>query len=208
MMKRFERPGIRGYLHEVSGDARAAMVLTHGAGANAEAPLLVAVASAFAGAGCVVLRCDLPFRQQRPRGGPSGSQQRDRDGIRQAAGALRELAPGVPVVLAGHSYGGRQSSMLAAEEPAVAHALLLLSYPLHPPGQALKLRTGHFPSLTMPALFVHGTRDPFGTIAELTEALRLIPAPARLVSVEGAGHGVPPKTAASLPGHFSSLFPW
>ena len=92
--------------------------------------------------------------------------------------------------------------MLSAEDPAIAGALLLLSYPLHPPRQHEKPRTDHFPALRTPALFVHGTRDPFGTIAEMEAALRLIPAKTTLLPVEGAAHGLPPPIAASLPGRF------
>jgi hypothetical protein len=66
--------------------------------------------------------------------------------------------------------------------------LLLLSYPLHPPRKSEQLRTQHFPNLRTPSLFVHGTRDPFGSIEELTSALRLIPAKTDLTAVEGAGH--------------------
>jgi len=89
--------------------------------------------------------------------------------------------------------------MVAAEDSSLAAGLLLLSYPLHPPGKPAQLRTGHFPSLRTPALFVHGTRDPFGSVDELREAIKLIPAAARLQVVEGAGHGVPPASAASMP---------
>jgi predicted alpha/beta-hydrolase family hydrolase len=78
--------------------------------------------------------------------------------------------------------------MLAAEEPGLVEALLLLSYPLHPPGKPGQPRTAHFPALRTPALFVHGTKDPFGTIEELTEALTMIPAKTELITVEGAGH--------------------
>jgi predicted alpha/beta-hydrolase family hydrolase len=160
---------------------------------------MVAVANAFCEAGYCVLRWDLPFRQLRPRGSPSGSGERDRHGIRQAAQELRQLASGVPLYLAGQSYGGRQSSMAAAEDSGLADGLLLLSYPLHPPGKPAQLRTDHFPKLRVPAVFVHGTRDPFGTVEELREAIKLIPIAARLQVVEGAGHGVPPATAASMP---------
>ena len=92
------------------------------------------------------------------------------------------------VFLGGHSYGGRQASMLAAEEPTLAQALLLLSYPLHPPRNPAKPRTAHFPALRTPAFFVHGSADPFGALAEMAEALRLVPGPTRLMTVEGAGH--------------------
>jgi predicted alpha/beta-hydrolase family hydrolase len=190
------------FLHRPASAPSGALVLSHGAGSNCESPLLLAVAKAFGQAGCAVLRFDLPFREARPHGPPLGSAARDREGIRQAAEELRKEAPGCPLFLAGHSYGGRQSTMLAAEDPSVADALLLLSYPLHPTGQPAKLRTQHFPSLRTPALFVHGTRDSFGTIAEMEAALTLIPARHRLIQVDGAGHGIPPDVAKALPQWF------
>jgi predicted alpha/beta-hydrolase family hydrolase len=193
----------QGWMHQPE-KIKAAMLLSHGAGGNCQAPLMVAVAEAFSAAGYCVFRWNLPFRQARPRGAPGGSGERDRDGIRQAVKLLRQHAPDVPLYLAGQSYGGRQSSMVAADDSGVADGLLLLSYPLHPPGKPTQLRTGHFGSLRTPVLFVHGTRDPFGTVDELREAIKLIPAPARLEIVEGAGHGVPPATAASMPGWLSA----
>ena len=78
--------------------------------------------------------------------------------------------------------------MLAASEPGLVHALLLLSYPLHPPKAPKQLRTAHFSDLRTPALFVHGTRDAFGAIDEMKAALKLIPARTQLVPVEGTGH--------------------
>ena len=92
------------------------------------------------------------------------------------------------VFLGGHSYGGRQASMLAASEPQLIEGLLLLSYPLHPPKQPADLRTKHFPSLQVPALFVHGMRDGFGTISEMESALKLIPARTELLALAGTGH--------------------
>lgn len=164
------------------------MVLTHGAGSNARAPLLVALAETFSAAGFTVLRCDLPYRQARPWGPPGpGDATRDRAGLKNAVAALKATTPG-SVYLAGHSYGGRQSSMLCAEEPGLVPALLLLSYPLHPPRKPEQQRTQHLPSLRTPPLFVHGTRDPFGSIRELEQALKMIPARTKLVAVEGAGH--------------------
>lgn len=84
--------------------------------------------------------------------------------------------------------------MLAANEPELAESLLLLSYPLHPPKQPARLRTDHFPSLQVPALFVQGTRDGFGTISEMEAALALVPAPTELLTVEGAGHELMTRT--------------
>ena len=78
--------------------------------------------------------------------------------------------------------------MLAADKPGLADYLLLLSYPLHPPQRPEELRTAHFPRLQTPALFVHGTRDGFGSIDELGSALKLIPARTELLPITGAGH--------------------
>ena len=80
--------------------------------------------------------------------------------------------------------------MLAAEQTQLASGLLLLSYPLHPPGRAAQLRTAHFPQLRNPVLFISGTKDAFGTIDELQTAIKLIPAPARLFPLAGAGHSL------------------
>ena len=78
--------------------------------------------------------------------------------------------------------------MTAAENPGLADALLLLSYPLHPPNRPEQKRTAFFPDLRTPALFVHGTSDPFATLEELRCAMALIPARTELLAVEGAGH--------------------
>jgi uncharacterized protein len=204
-VRRFEEELIRGWLHEPAGVPLRAMALFHGAGSNCESVLMVAVAEAFCNAGYLVLREDLPFRQERPQGPPRGDSQRDREGIRRAAERLRTISPGIPLCLAGHSYGGRQCTMLAAESPGVADALMLLSYPLRPPKLKIKPRIEHFPELRTPCLFVHGTRDPFGTIAEMEAALALIPARTKLVPVAKAGHGLLPAVATSLPGCLSAI---
>jgi uncharacterized protein len=78
--------------------------------------------------------------------------------------------------------------MLAASDPGLVDQLLLLSYPLHPPQRPSELRTGHFPRLQTPAMFVHGTRDGFGSIDEMVAALTLIRAQTELLPVTGAGH--------------------
>jgi predicted alpha/beta-hydrolase family hydrolase len=89
--------------------------------------------------------------------------------------------------------------MAAAEEPRMADALLLLSYPLHPPGRADQLRTGHFHELRTPALFAHGSLDPFGSLDELEAARRLIPVRTSLLAIDGAGHGLGKSPKASRP---------
>jgi uncharacterized protein len=188
MVERFERGSVRGFLHLAKAASGDVVVLAHGAGANCEAKVLVAVAEGLCGAGFHVLRIDLPFRQKRPSGPPFPAMAAaDRAGLRDAVGELRSVASG-RVVMGGHSYGGRQASMLAAEDGGVADALLLLSYPLHPPRAREQLRTAHFPDVRLPSLFVHGTRDPFGLPEEMESALGLLAGPVRYSEVPGAGH--------------------
>lgn len=184
----FREDSIRGFLHSPEDANGYGLVLTHGAGCNCQAPLLVAVAEAFSSIGFTVLRCNLRFRQERPFGPPFPAQAADdRLGLKDAVAAIRQLTSG-RVFLGGHSYGGRQASMLVSEDPGAADALLLLSYPLHPPKKPQQMRTAHFANLRNPALFVHGTKDPFGTIEEIRSALELIPAATRLSTIEQAGH--------------------
>lgn len=181
-------PKVRGYLHAPETPNGNGLVLTHGAGSNAQAPLLIALAETFSAAGFAVLRCDLPYRQSRSFGPPGpGDAGCDRAGLQNAVAAIKKLIAG-SVYLGGHSYGGRQSSMLCAEQPDVAAGLLLLSYPLHPPRKPEQQRTQHLPDLRTPTLFVSGTRDPFGSIPELEQALKMIPAKTKLLPIEGAGH--------------------
>jgi uncharacterized protein len=185
-------PFVRGLLHRPENPNGDGLVLTHGAGSNCQAPLLIGLAETFAEAGFTVLRCDLPYRQDRSFGPPGpGGAKRDQAGLKNAAAALRNEASG-RIYLGGHSYGGRQASMLLADQPeeekALAAGLLLLSYPLHPPHKPEQLRTQHLFHLHTPTLFIQGTSDPFGTVKEMEQALKLIPAKTKLVTVEGAGH--------------------
>ncbi len=187
-------PAVSGYLHSPAADAArgptAGLVLTHGAGSNSDAPLLVALAEEFAAAGVAVLRCDLPYRQARPKGPPhAGAAKLDREGLRLAAAALRDEIAG-PVYLGGQSYGGRQATMAAADDASLTEGLLLISYPLHPPGKPDRLRTEHFLRLESPAFFAHGTKDAFGSVDEMRDALALIPSRTELFVVEGGGHGL------------------
>ena len=187
---------VRGYLHLVASPGRGFLVLTHGAGGNCNAPLLVALAEKFATSGLTVLRCDLPYRQRRPHGAPSPSDAKtDQAGLRRAVELMKQQFAG-RAFLGGSSYGGRQASMLVAEEPSLADGLLLLSYPLHPPGRPMQLRTAHFPSVRMPVLFISGTKDAFGSMEELEAAIKLIPARKKLVAVPGAPHGLSQKKAS------------
>ena len=212
-------PAVRGFLHSPAHPNGDALILTHGAGSDCTAPLLVALGEAFAGHGYVVLRCDLPFRQERRTGPPfPGNAERDRAGLRNAVAVLRKSVAG-RIFLGGHSYGGRQATMLCAAESELVKAapdkselvagLLLLSYPLHPPRKPEQLRVQHLPNLRTPSLFVQGTRDPFGSVEEITNALRLIPAKTELITVEGVGHDLGFKgkaRAAELPASILAKF--
>lgn len=190
---------VRGFLHR-SPDADAdCLVLTHGAGANCQSPLLRALAETFCAAGVTVLRCDLPFRQARPHGPPMRTAEKDQEGLRAAVEAMRRQTTG-RIFLGGHSYSGRQASILVSRAPELVERLLLLSYPLHPPKRPEQMRTAHFPSLQTPALFVSGERDGFGSKMEMEAALKLIPAKTKLLMVDGAGHElITPRNRAELP---------
>jgi predicted alpha/beta-hydrolase family hydrolase len=146
------------------------------------------IAEAFAQAGFGVLRYDLPFRQRKRFGPPFGTAAEDRRGLSDAARELRSSAGLRRLYFGGHSYGGRQASILAVEEPGICDGLLLLSYPLHPPKRPQDLRTDHFRDLQTRTIFVHGTEDPFGSVEELKSAAELIPGVTLIEEVRGAGH--------------------
>jgi len=184
---------VRGALHRTLPASGDFLVLTHGASGNSNAALLVALADAFAAAGINVLRCDLLYRQRKPNGPPSPADAKfDQQGLRRAVMLMKQQFSG-RAFLGGSSYGGRQASILTASEPSLVDGLLLLSYPLHPPGKPAQLRTQHFPQLRTPVLFVSGTRDAFGSIDELEAAMKLIPARKKLALVDGAAHGLSDK---------------
>ncbi|MFZ1134064.1 MAG: alpha/beta family hydrolase [Candidatus Korobacteraceae bacterium] len=196
-----ETPGeapVRGTLHRAAGSSGDFLVLTHGASGDSNAALLVAVAEEFVAAGIGVLRCDLPYRQRRPHGPPSpATAKEDQEGLRRAVTLMKEQFPG-RAFLGGSSYGGRQATLLLASNPGLVEGLLLLSYPLHPPGKPAQLRTAHFPQLRTPSLFVSGTKDAFGTIDELQAAIKLIPARTELVQIDGGAHGLSKPTTTKV----------
>jgi len=204
-------PPLRGFLHRPRGKVDSSLVLAHGAGSNAHAPLLVALADTFAQLGMAVLRCDLPYRQIRSSGPPRPKDAaRDREGLANALRAMTKEFAG-ETYLGGHSYGGRQGSMLAGDHPELVAGLLLSSYPLHPPSQPARLRTEHLPRIKAPTLFVHGTKDPFGSIHEIEAARRLIAARTELLAVAGVGHDLGfgrriTQGAGDLPARISKAF--
>ncbi len=158
------------------------VLLTPGAGADRNQATLVALDRALTGQGMAVTRMDFPYRI-------AGRRAPDREPV--LVGAIRDAASTMapPLVLGGRSMGGRMCSIAVAEGLPAA-ALVLISYPLHPPGKPDKLRTAHFPSLTVPCLFVSGTRDAFGTPAELEAATSSIPGPVTHVWLDGKDHSL------------------
>ncbi|MFG1933186.1 alpha/beta family hydrolase [Mycobacterium sp. NPDC048908] len=184
---------IAGIAHQPKGKAKGAVVLTHGAGGSRESPLLIRICDEWGARGWFAIRYNLPYRRRRPKGPPSGSATTDQAGVVEAIALARTLTKG-PVVAGGHSYGGRMTSMVVADQAAAVDVLTLFSYPLHPPGKPERARTDHLPAITVPTVFTHGTADPFGTIDELRKAAALVSAPTEIVEVTGDRHDLGSKT--------------
>lgn len=171
------------------GGRVAGLVLAPGAGSGRDQPGLVAISRTLEASGVHVERIDFPYRL-------AGRRAPDRPPVLIAAivDAAERLGAelGVPpdaIALGGRSMGGRIASMVAASGRPCA-ALVLVSYPLHPPGRPERLRVEHFPGITVPALFVSGSRDAFGTPAELAAATAAIPGPVERVVLDGGDHGL------------------
>lgn len=184
---------IAGIAHQPEGTVSGVVVLTHGAGGSRESPLLQQVCDEWARRGWLAVRYNLPYRRRRPTGPPSGSAATDRAGIVDAIAVCRDLAGG-PLIVGGHSYGGRQTSMVVASAEAAVDVLTLFSYPVHPPGKPERPRTEHLPEITVPTVFTHGTSDPFGTPSEVRDAAALIAAPTEVAEITGARHDLRSKT--------------
>ncbi|HEY3144082.1 MAG TPA: alpha/beta family hydrolase [Acidimicrobiales bacterium] len=162
-----------------------ALLLFPGAGSSRDHPTLVALERAVAP--MPTGRADFPYRRE-------GRRAPDRPPklmacVQEEAALLVKRAGIDPsgLVLGGRSMGGRICSMVVAEGLPAA-GLVLICYPLHPPGRPERLRVEHFPQLTVPCLFICGTRDPFGTPEELESHTATIPGPVTHIWIEGAGH--------------------
>ena len=186
---------IAGVAHKPDGKPVGAVLLTHGAGGNRDSALIIRTCDEWARRGWLAIRYNLPYRRRRPKGPPSNSAASDQRGIVEAIELARTLTAG-QVIAGGHSYGGRMTSMVAAEgiEGHSPDVLTLFSYPLHPPGKPERSRTEHLSAITVPTVFTHGTSDPFGTIDELRPAAALICAPTEIVEITGARHDLTSKT--------------
>ncbi len=187
---------IAGIAHRPGGQPKGVVLLTHGAGGDRDSPLLQRVCDVWCEHGWLAIRYNLPFRRRRPTGPPSGSGAGDRAGIVEAIGCARSLSDG-PLIAGGHSYGGRQTSMVVADRPAdeaEPELLALFSYPVHPPGKPNRSRTEHLRAITVPTVFTHGSSDPFGTLVEVRAAAEQISAPTEVVEITGARHDLTSKT--------------
>jgi predicted alpha/beta-hydrolase family hydrolase len=158
------------------------LLLFPGAGSSSTHSSLVAIEAAVEPMRCV--RADFAYRKagRRAPDRPSVLMQTVRD----------EAAPLVAdgLILGGRSMGGRICSMVVADvdDPLQSRGLVLISYPLHPPGKPDSLRVEHLPRLSVPCLFIHGTRDPFASPAELQQWTATIPGKVTHRWIEGRGH--------------------
>ena len=177
-----------------------AVLLAHGAGADKDAPALVVLAEALRDAGIPSLRFNFPYRA-------AGRKAPDRQPVLQAC--LRDAAADLArrtklaperIIVGGRSMGGRTASMCVADadDPLPALGLLLLAYPLHPPGKPEQLRIEHLPAVTVPTLFISGTRDAFGTEAELQRAAKRVAGPVQMHFLDTADHGYKPLKSSGL----------
>jgi len=191
------------------------MLLTHGAGGNVDDPALMALADVVAAAGHPAVRVTMPYRQRRAKGPPPRAERGVGDLAAVIAGILDAGAEPGPWVLGGKSYGGRLATMVAARVPGVDRVaevtgrldvvgVACLSYPLHPPGRADRVRVDHFDAIDVPVLFLQGTHDPFGGPDELEPHLDRLSAPATVVSVVGGDHSLKVPRTRSADGRTQS----
>jgi predicted alpha/beta-hydrolase family hydrolase len=184
--------------YEAVGPAKATLVLAHGAGAPQSHPWMVAMARAIAQRGIEVVTFNFLYTEGRRRAP-------DKPAVLEATwravieAVHARCTPG-RLGIGGKSMGGRIATQVAAEEDARVDRLVLLGYPLHPPGKPAQLRVKHLPRVRAPMLFVQGSRDAFGTPAELTPHLAGLSSGTRLFVIEGGDHslGTPKRAGGSL----------
>jgi predicted alpha/beta-hydrolase family hydrolase len=177
-----------------------AVLLAHGAGADLEAPALVAVADALAARGIPSLRFNYPYRD-------AGKKAPDRPAVLLAAtrAAAADLAKRTKLdpkrlVVGGRSMGGRYCSLVVADadDPLPALGLLLLGYPLHPAGKPDQPRVEHLGRIRVPTMFVSGTRDALGAKPALRRAARRVKGPVAWHWIETGDHSFKPLKSSGL----------
>jgi len=175
--------------NEIPPSGRAVLVLGHGAGAGQDSRFMIDFATAMAALGIDTVTFNFLYTEQKrrvPDRGPvlESCYRAMIDTIR------REVAgPGRPVFIGGKSMGGRIATQVAAADPELTLAgLVLLGYPLHPPGRPDQRRDKHLPAIRRPMLFVQGSRDTFGTPDELGPVLDTLEPKPTLHVVDGGDH--------------------
>lgn len=168
------------------------VVLAHGAGASMDSPFMEEVARGLAAAGHRVARFEFPYMRRRREGG--GRRPPDRGPVLEETWerVVAALGGGEGVVVGGKSMGGRIASVVA--DRVGARGLVCLGYPFHPPGKPERLRTAHLRELLTPALFLQGTRDPFGTREEVPGYA--LPPSIRMVWLPDGDHSFKPRKAS------------
>ncbi len=166
---------------------RAALVLAHGAGAGYRHATLVAIAEALADVAVATLRFNFPFMEAGRR--RVDSRPVSVQAVAAAAGTLSERLPALPLLVGGHSFGGRMASHALAEQAVAAVGLICLSFPLHPANRPGVDRAGHLGELSVPMLFLSGTRDALADARLLSDVIAGLGARARLGWLEDADHG-------------------
>lgn len=165
-------------------DPKALLVLAHGAGGDLHDHVLRGVAQTLIEDGVATVRFNFPYRDAGRRA--PGSQKDSEAAYRSLNDAVR--LDGVPLFCGGKSYGGRMATHIAADGYSMS-GLVLLSYPLHPPGRPERLRDAHLGAIGAPMLFVQGTRDPFATPELLTSTVASMDL-AHLVRIDGGDHSL------------------
>jgi uncharacterized protein len=197
-------PSVTGALHLPSEPRGAPVLLSHGAGGDLDDPGLVALAELLADLGHPVVRTNLPYREAGRRAAPRAESNVGH--FRRLLASAGEAAGlGGPWIAGGKSYGGRVASLLAAEaDEADLLGLLFYGYPLHPPGRPERLRVDHWPRVSVPCLFLQGTRDTFCDLELLEEHVHKLPRRATIQPVEGGDHSLKVTRAASPTGEAAS----
>ena len=177
-----------------------AVLLAHGAGADMHAAALTTVADALADAKIPSLRFNFPYMAAGRRGPdrPPVLEAAVREAAADLSRAARRSRPNGSCSAAGRWAAASVRSSPRADDPLPALGLVLLGYPLHPPGKPETLRVEHFPRIRVPCLFVSGTRDAFGTPDELKPHAKKIKGPVEWHWIETGDHGFKPLKSSGL----------
>jgi uncharacterized protein len=183
-----ETGAVRALVYPADGRAAASLILAHGAGAGQQSAFIVAFARGIAALGIDVITFDFPYITQKrriPDRGPvlEACYLAVMEAVRGDIESARRF-----LFVGGKSMGGRIATQVAARIPVTG--LVLLGYPLHPPGRPAVLRAAHLPAIGRPMLFVQGSRDNFGTPSELNPILAELTPPPTLHVVASGDHSL------------------